>query len=97
MRQSVRVVGGVASWSVAASSSAYGAVRPMARRRHPEGLPMPCRMPRRRGAVPEARPEQRKTEHDRSSVFSPGTPAPSSSALPGQPDEGRVTRIRLRP
>jgi cytochrome c peroxidase len=39
--------------------------------------------------VPETRPEQRKTEHDRSSVFDPGTPAPSSSALPSQPDEGR--------
>ena len=42
-------------------------------------------------AVPEMRPEQRKTEHDRSAVFRPGTPAPSSSALPTQPDEGRVT------
>ncbi len=41
--------------------------------------------------VPETRPEQRKTEHDRSAVFSAGTPAPSSSALPTQPDEGRVT------
>lgn len=40
-------------------------------------------------AVPETRPEQRKTEHDRSNVFNPGTPAPSSSALPSQPDEGR--------
>ena len=39
-------------------------------------------------AVPETRPEQRKTEHDRSNVFNPGTPAPSSSALPSQPDEG---------
>ena len=42
-------------------------------------------------AVPETRPEQRKTDHDRSAVFSPGTPAPSSSALPAQPDEGKVT------
>ena len=40
-------------------------------------------------AVPETRPEQRKTEHDRSNVFNPGTPAPSSSALPSQRDEGR--------
>ena len=41
--------------------------------------------------VPETRPEQRKTDHDRSAVFSPGTPGPSSSALPAQPDEGQVT------
>jgi cytochrome c peroxidase len=41
--------------------------------------------------VPETRPEQRKSEHDRSRVFAPGAPAPSSSsALPSQPDEGRV-------
>ena len=41
-----------------------------------------------RGA-PETRPEQRKTEHDRSSGSRPGTPAPSSSALPSQPEEGQ--------
>ena len=41
--------------------------------------------------VPETRPEQRKTDHGRSAVFSPGTPGPSSSALPAQPDEGQVT------
>jgi cytochrome c peroxidase len=41
-------------------------------------------------AVPETRPEQRKSEHDRSSVFQPGTPAPSSPALSSQPDGGRV-------
>ena len=41
-------------------------------------------------AVPETRPEQRKSEHDRSSVFYPGAPAPSSPILGTQPDEGRV-------
>jgi hypothetical protein len=40
--------------------------------------------------VPETRPEQRKTEHDRSSVFDRATPAPSSPALSSQPDGGRM-------
>ena len=40
--------------------------------------------------VPPMRPEQRKTEHDRSAVFNPGARAPSSPALSAQPDEGAV-------
>jgi cytochrome c peroxidase len=39
---------------------------------------------------PMTRPEQRKTDHDRSSVFNPARRAPSSSALSSQPDEGAV-------
>ena len=42
-------------------------------------------------AVPAARPEQQKTEHDRSDVFAPGKPAPINPALNDQPDQGRVT------
>jgi cytochrome c peroxidase len=42
--------------------------------------------PRRGG---ETRPEQRKSQHDQSSAFSPAAPAPSSPALASQPDEGR--------
>ena len=38
----------------------------------------------------EARPEQRKTDHDRSKEFAPSAAPPSSNALPGQPDGGDV-------
>lgn len=38
--------------------------------------------------VPESRPEQRKTEHDRSRAFDPSAAPPASNALPGQPDGG---------
>jgi cytochrome c peroxidase len=40
-------------------------------------------------AVPAARPEQTKTEHDRSNVF--GAPAPMAPVLGQQPDQGRET------
>ena len=39
--------------------------------------------------MPLARPEQRQTEHDRSTLFS--APAPSSPVLDQQPDKGRET------
>ena len=39
--------------------------------------------------VPESRPEQSKTEHDRSRVFDPSAAPPASNALPGQPDGGQ--------
>ena len=42
-------------------------------------------------AVPATRPEQQKTDHDRSDVFTPGKPAPLNPALNDQPDQGRVT------
>jgi cytochrome c peroxidase len=40
--------------------------------------------------VPATRPEQQKTERDRSDMFSADTAPPSSSAFKGQPDEGKV-------
>jgi len=40
--------------------------------------------------VAESRPEQRKTEHDRSRAFDPSAAPPSSDVLPGQPDGGDV-------
>jgi len=39
--------------------------------------------------IPESRPEQRKTEHDRSRTFDPSAAPPASNALPGQPDGGQ--------
>jgi cytochrome c peroxidase len=41
-------------------------------------------------SVPEARPEQKKNEHDRSDVFSATKAQPSSRALGTQPDQGKV-------
>jgi cytochrome c peroxidase len=40
--------------------------------------------------VAENRPEQRKTDHDRSKEFEPSAAPPSSNVLPGQPDGGDV-------
>ena len=41
--------------------------------------------------VPATRPEQRKTDHDRSDIFSGGKTPPSSPVLEQQRDKGRVT------
>ncbi len=40
--------------------------------------------------VPETRPEQKKTEHDRSELFDPTKAQPSSAALAQQPDQGKM-------
>jgi cytochrome c peroxidase len=40
--------------------------------------------------VPVERPEQKKTEHDKSDRFDPTKPAPVSPALKSQPNEGRI-------
>jgi cytochrome c peroxidase len=42
-------------------------------------------------AVPETRPEQKKSEHDRSSRFEAENAPSSSGALKGQPEEGKAT------
>lgn len=41
--------------------------------------------------VPQTRPEQKKTEHDRSDIFKELEAPPSSSALENQPEEGKMT------
>jgi cytochrome c peroxidase len=41
-------------------------------------------------AVPATRPEQQKTEHDNSAIFSSESAPPSSTAFKGQPDEGKI-------
>src|SRR4051812_17997527 len=41
--------------------------------------------------VPTDRPEQRKTEHDRSDMFDPKKPAPLTTAFTEQPEMGRET------
>jgi cytochrome c peroxidase len=41
--------------------------------------------------VPASRPEQRKTEHDRSDLFKGTDAKPSSPALEGQPEQGKIT------
>src|SRR5215208_5679068 len=41
--------------------------------------------------TPVTRPEQRKTEHDRSNVFKGTSAKPSSPAFENQPDQGKVT------
>src|SRR5688500_12655023 len=41
-------------------------------------------------AVPANRPEQQKTAHDRSDVFKGDAAPHSSTALPQQPDEGKL-------
>jgi hypothetical protein len=41
--------------------------------------------------VPAERPEQQKTAHDRSDVFTPSRAAPSSEALSDQPEHGGMT------
>lgn len=43
-----------------------------------------------------ARPEQRKTEHDRSDAFAAGKAQPSSTAFAGQPDAGKATGFDAR-
>jgi len=40
--------------------------------------------------VPTTRPEQKKNEHDRSSVFDPQNAMPASPAFNNQPDKGKV-------
>ena len=40
--------------------------------------------------VPITRPEQRKTDHDRSDVFGGRSAPPSSTAFEGQPDGGKM-------
>ncbi|MBV8557777.1 MAG: hypothetical protein JO116_19605, partial [Planctomycetaceae bacterium] len=42
-------------------------------------------------AVPAERPEQQKTAHDRSDLFTPSQAAPSSEALSDQPEQGGMT------
>jgi cytochrome c peroxidase len=41
--------------------------------------------------VQEERPEQKRTEHDKSAAFDWKAPAPLNPALKGQPNEGRIT------
>ncbi len=41
--------------------------------------------------VPASRPEQRKTEHDRSDVFKDTNAKPSSPELENQPEQGKIT------
>jgi len=41
-------------------------------------------------AVPETRPEQKKTEHDRSDIFSATKAPPAAQATTQQPDQGKV-------
>src|SRR5262245_61935547 len=41
--------------------------------------------------VPEERPEQKQTEHDRSGAFDWKNPAPVSTALKDQPNGGRIS------
>ena len=45
--------------------------------------------------VPVDRPEQKKTEHDKSDAFSPGKATPSSEALADQPDAGGMVGFDL--
>ena len=40
--------------------------------------------------VPEERPEQRQSAHDRSNVFQASQGLPASQALPNQPDQGKI-------
>ena len=40
--------------------------------------------------VPEERPEQRKSAHDRSNIFQASQGLPASQALPNQPDQGKI-------
>src|SRR3954470_24510762 len=40
--------------------------------------------------VPATRPEQKKTEHDRSAIFDASKAPPSSSALEDQPEKGQI-------
>ena len=42
--------------------------------------------------VPQTRPEQRQTEHDRSSLFAAPNALPSSTAIERQPDQGQIQR-----
>src|SRR5438270_7591034 len=46
-------------------------------------------------AVPAERPEQRKTDHDRSDVFAPNNAPRSSEALVNQADQGRILGFDL--
>jgi cytochrome c peroxidase len=41
--------------------------------------------------VPAERPEQKKTDHDRSDIFTPNKAVPSSEALADQPEHGGMT------
>ncbi len=41
-------------------------------------------------AVPETRPEQKKTDHDRSDIFAATQAQPSSGAFENQPEKGRI-------
>ena len=41
--------------------------------------------------VPAERPEQQKTAHDRSDIFTPSKASPSSEALIDQPEHGGMT------
>ena len=43
--------------------------------------------------VPTTRPEQKKNEHDRSSVFDAQNAMPASPAFNNQPDKGKVSGI----
>jgi cytochrome c peroxidase len=45
--------------------------------------------------VPEERPEQKKTEHDRSDIFAPAKSLPSSEALADQTDHGQMLGFDL--
>lgn len=42
-------------------------------------------------AVKSERPEQQKTEHDRSDIFNPNIPSPLSPAIKDQPKSGRIS------
>jgi cytochrome c peroxidase len=76
---------GLAFWIVAAGCLGGGS---------PQAAPPPARdavqeaqTPR---DVPPSRPEQRKTEHDRSGIFSASSARPADASIPGQPQGGRI-------
>jgi len=75
---------------VVAASEAAGPQQPQ----QPDPTPAPydaVAAAQEQNEVPAERPEQRKTEHDRSDVFDATKAKPSSPALKQQPKEGKIS------
>src|SRR5437764_6790499 len=58
----------------------------------PQGNPPPdaVQAAQTPSTVPQTRPEQRHTEHDRSALFAAPNALPSSTAFERQPDQGQI-------
>ncbi len=85
---------GCGALALAVAASAAAVPQEPEKPQQPDPTPAPhdaVAAAQERNAVPVERPEQEKTEHDRSDVFDATKAKPSSPALKQQPKEGKIS------